>query len=203
MEGRGRYSRGYLSHIDGGQQPVFVTWRLKDSLPPRLYAQWKVEVNQLPEDQRRRELHRLVETHLDRGFGSQILRNPVAAKIVQDALIFGHQKHYDLTAWVVMPTHVHSLFAPKLGCSLANILKSLKGFSSREIGKKLNMPGRLWQEESFDILIRDEKHFAGVWQYIERNPVKAGLCIDPKEFAYSSANPTVREKLLGGLDVDV
>jgi type I restriction enzyme R subunit/putative DNA methylase len=105
---RGRYTRGYLSHIEAGHQPQFVTWRLKDSLPGFLYAKWKAEVEHLPDIERNRTLHRKTEEHLDRGYGSQILKNPIAAIIVQDSLLFGHGHRYRLSAWAIMPTHVHA-----------------------------------------------------------------------------------------------
>ena len=39
----------------------------------------------------------------------------------------------------------------------------------------------------FDRYIRDEKHFASAITYIENNPVKAGLCRRPEDWAFSSA----------------
>jgi REP element-mobilizing transposase RayT len=207
-ERRGRYTRGYLAHIEAGQQAQFVTWRLKDSLPGFLFAKWKAELQDLSDRERNRELHRRVEEQLDSGHGSRILSNSVAAKVVQDSLIFGHPERYRLSSWVIMPTHVHCLLTPCEGWTLSVIMKSLKGYTSREIGKKLNMPGKLWQEEPFDVLIRDQDHFYGTWKYIEWNPVKAKLCGDPKDWAYSSANTVAYERLMlkdkaVGLDVDV
>ena len=35
--------------------------------------------------------------------------------------------------------------------------------------------GSLWQQESFDRIVRDEEHLWRVIQYIGRNPAKAGL----------------------------
>jgi len=205
---RGRYTRGYLAHIDAGCHAQFVTFRLKDSLPSFLFAKWKADLEDLSDVERRKELHRRVEQHLDSGSGSQVLKNPVASTIVQDSLIFGHPERYRLGSWVIMPTHVHCVISPCEGWTLSQIMKSLKGYTSREIGKKLNMPGQLWQEETFDVLIRDQDHFLGVCKYIEWNPVKSKLCVDPKEWPYSSASIGAREKLLlrskeFGLDVDV
>lgn len=194
-EPRGRYTRGYLPHIEAGRQPQFVTWRLKDSLAPVLLGKWRKELEHLPERERNRELHSRIEGHLDAGSGCQILKNPIAAQIVQDALIFGHPDRYHLCSWVVMSTHVHALLSPTAPWTLSTIMQSMKGFTSREIGKALEMPGQLWQEEPFDVLIRDEEHFYRTWKYIEWNPVKAGKCSDPKDWPYSSANPVAFERL--------
>lgn len=192
---RGRYSRAYLPHFSGEGQPQFVTWRLKDSLPPGQLQQWLQELKHLPEDKRKRLLHRRIEDFLDQGYGSQVLKNPVAAKIVQDSLIFGHPERYRLGAWSIMPTHVHCLMEPQPGWPLESIMKSMKGFTSRKIGEALSMPGSLWQIESFDRGIRSERHFSATWKYIEWNPVKAGLCDDPTLWPYSSANPVAWQRV--------
>jgi len=46
---------------------------------------------------------------------------------------------------------------------------------SLEINKKRGGEGSLWQEESFDRLIRDVEHLSKVVTYIGDNPRKAGL----------------------------
>jgi REP element-mobilizing transposase RayT len=42
-------------------------------------------------------------------------------------------------------------------------------------------------EDYFDRYVRDEKHFANAISYIEKNPVKAGLCLRPEDWPFSSA----------------
>ncbi len=92
-----------------------------------------------------------------------------------------------LHAWVVMPNHVHVLLTPLENVTLEEILRTQKSISSTRINKLLGKQGRLWQPDYFDRLIRDEKHFNGVVHYIEWNPVKAGLCVDPADWTWSSA----------------
>ena len=41
------------------------------------------------------------------------LKDPQAAKIVEDAILFGAGERYDLFAWCVMSNHVHVLLMPK------------------------------------------------------------------------------------------
>ena len=106
---------------------------------------------------------------------------------MQDAILLGNGRQYVLHGWVVMPTHVHTLLTP-IDTSLSRIMQSIKGYSSKEIQKKIGGPQTLWQPEYFDWWIRDEKLFSRVLSYIEWNPVKAHLCEDPKHWPYSSAN---------------
>lgn len=183
-----RYTRGYIPHCDGARLTQFLTWRLADSLPAQLVRDWQSELASLPETERKREFHRRIEQHLDLGYGSQILRTPAAALAVQEAILWGDEKRYDLHGWVIMPTHVHVLLTPQEAEPLAKIVQALKGFSSKEIQKKIGGDGRLWQPDYFDRFIRDEEHFIRVLSYIEWNPVKAGLTDDPSHWPYSSAN---------------
>jgi REP element-mobilizing transposase RayT len=195
VENTGWHSRGYLPHIEAGHQPQFLTWRLNDSLPAELLERWKAELSRLPTSKAGQEMRSRIETSLDQGFGAQTLKNPVAAKIVQDALLFHHRTKYKLHAWVVMPTHVHALFTPHLETPLASIVRSIKTYTSREIHLVLGGQGRLWYRDYFDVLVRDPEHFERIRKYIEWNPVKAKLCSDPLHFPYCSANPVARERI--------
>ncbi len=43
------------------------------------------------------------------------------------------------------------------------------------VNQKLGRTGLLWQEESFDRIIRDEEHLFNLIRYVGNNPRKAGL----------------------------
>ena len=196
-EWRGKWSRGYLPHVDCGPTAQFVTFRLEDSLPSHVYAQWVSELADLSDDRRRIQLARRVDRFLDCGQGTCILRNPVAASIVQEALLFAHERSCQMHAWAVMPNHVHVAMTPHHDKSVGQIIGPLKGFTSREIHKRLGGQGRLWQPESYDVVIRNERHWIRVVRYIEWNPVKARLCTEPAGWPYSTASQSVARRLLG------
>ena len=175
-----------LPHWQQNNSACFVTWRLDDSLPQETLDQWETErqawlnTNPKPwseeteQDYHRRFSDRLDEW-LDSGSGSCALRDPEVREIVTKALQHFHGERYQLHAFVVMPNHVHVLFSPQDGYGLPDILHSWKSFTSKEIGRRLGDNGRFWQPEYFDRLIRNERHFSKVAQYIVTNPVKANL----------------------------
>ncbi len=87
---------------------------------------------------------------------------------------------YELNAYVVMPNHVHAILRP-LQCEehpLETILGSWKQFSSKRINARTGNNGDLWQDESYDRIIRDEEHLYRCLLYIGGNPGKAGLARD-------------------------
>ena len=133
-----------------------------------------------------------IESYLDQGKENSFLKHPKIAEAVQDALLHFDQVRYRLHAWVVMPNHVHSLFTPGMGHSLSGILQSWKSYAAKEANRFLGRRGRFWQEDYFDRYIRNPTHFEAAIEYIELNPVKAGLCVAAEEWPYSSAT---RQKL--------
>ena len=175
-----------LPHWQQGEAWVFVTWRLGDSLPKAKLDQWNEERDfwrkRHPEpwdDKTEAEYHerfsRQIDEWLDQGSGSCVLKEPANAKIVADALRHFNEDRYELASFVVMPNHVHVLFRPLEDHALVEILKSWKGFTAREINKRIGKTGALWQDEYWDRLIRSERHFYKVAEYIRENPVMAKL----------------------------
>jgi type I restriction enzyme R subunit len=176
----------HLPHWQQGETWVFVTWRLVDSLPKAKLDQWKAEReawlkhhpepwNEETEAEYHERFSRQIDEWLDQGSGSCVLKDPANAKIVSDALRHFDGDRYELASFVVMPNHVHVLFRPLGPHSLPEILKSWKGFTAREINKRIGKAGTLWQDEYWDRLIRNERHFFKVAEYIRENPVKAKL----------------------------
>jgi REP element-mobilizing transposase RayT len=87
-----------------------------------------------------------------------------------------------------MPNHVHLLMTPLVDVS--KVTQSLKRFTAREGNRILGLIGQpFWQDESYDRLVRNKAEFQRIADYIEMNPVKAGLAATPEEFLWSSARP--------------
>jgi len=80
---------------------------------------------------------------------------------------------YDLVSFVIMPNHIHILF--KQNIALSKIMQILKGSTSFKINKMLKRSGAFWEQNYYDKVIRDEKHFNLVYDYIKNNPIKVGL----------------------------
>jgi putative DNA methylase len=81
---------------------------------------------------------------------------------------------------------VHLLITPRI--SPSRLLKSLKGVTSREANRLLNLTGApFWQKESYDHWVRNSSEFQKIRDYIHNNPVKAGLARKPEDYRWSSA----------------
>lgn len=80
---------------------------------------------------------------------------------------------YEVDILCVMPNYVHMLIRQKE--ELTKIMRYIKGKSAVELNKSLAKSGKFWLSNYFDKLIRDEKHYELVYQYINDNPIKAQL----------------------------
>jgi hypothetical protein len=74
-----------------------------------------------------------------------------------------------------MPNHCHVTVKPLNGFELEKILDSWKGYVGHEVNRRLGRRGTIWQDESYDRIIRDEEHLYRVVQYVGNNPAKAGI----------------------------
>ena len=187
-EPKGWHSRGYMPHFDAGEIPQAITFRLAGSLPKERLDAWREELSILPADKSDIERRRRIEAYLDAGHGEVWLANPRIAAIVEDAILYFDGERYYLHAWVIMPNHVHVLITPRQEYRLSDIMHSWKSFTAKKANRVLGRSGSFWQLEYFDRYIRNERHFGAIVEYIERNPVKAGLCRKIEEWSYSSAS---------------
>jgi REP element-mobilizing transposase RayT len=183
----GWHSRGYLPHFDGGEIPQAITFRLGDSLSQTVLNSWKQELSQLSSDKLDAELRQRIEHYLDQGYGESWLKNAQIDLMAQEALLYFDGRRYKLSAWVVMPNHIHLIITPHDAPALPEILHSPKSYMAHEANKLLHREGQFWQEDYFDRYIRDAKHFSAAVAYVENNPVKAHLCRRATDWPYSSA----------------
>jgi REP element-mobilizing transposase RayT len=184
---KGWHSRGYLPHFDGGNIPQTVTFRLADALPQTILDRWENELATMPEARASTERRARIEHYLDSGTGECWLSQPEVAETVENALLFFERQRYELDAWVVMPNHVHALFNPMAGHTFPEILHSWKSYTSNGANRLLGRSGEFWNPDYYDRYVRSALHFERAVEYIEMNPVAAGLCQRPEDWPYGSA----------------
>ena len=134
-------------------------------------------------------------------YGNCQLAQKEIAQIVADKIHSLDGQLYDLEAFTIMPNHVHLLFntsnqwvnelnlikndLPLNFKPLAETMRLIKGASARYCNKKLGRKGQLFQYESYDHYVRNEKEWRNIVNYILNNPVKANLTNDWEEWEFS------------------
>jgi putative DNA methylase len=186
----GWYDRGYLPHLDRPGIAQLLSFRQADSVPRRLLLAYDRVLAEARGAERRAARTRTLvhmEQYLAKGRGTCRLRDPAAAKLVEDALLFHAPRDYDLIAWVVMPNHVHVVLRRKRNVELRTIVRRWKSWTAARLNEAGATSGRFWQPEVFDSWLRDEDGFSSAIRYVEMNPVKAGLCRSPLDWPFGSA----------------
>ncbi len=194
-----RHYTRHLPHVVPAGFPIFVTWNLKGAMPKAavegLLRERERLRNQTPragetDAQRRLRESKLMFAAADRFLdlaadGPMHLKDPQSAGIVEDAILFGAGDRYDLFAWCVLSNHVHVLLTPRQ--ALVEITRILKGYTAYRINRLHDACGReFWQDESYDHWSRDEDEMFRIIDYIEKNPVAAGLCRSSEDWPWSS-----------------
>ena len=116
------------------------------------------------------------------------LSKPEHTNAIFETLKFWDELKLENYAFCIMPNHVHWVFRvfekDKNGepVYLQDILYSVKRFTANRINVFEKRKGELWQKESFDTTIRDEKHLYYAIEYTLNNPVSAGLIKDWKDW---------------------
>ena len=184
-------SRGYLPHFDQSLHIQSFTFRLHDAVPDAVVQSWKSElswIENLPSsDPREAELRKRIFRYEDAGHGACWLRDERIAFLVEDALLHFDDQRYRMIAWCVMPNHAHVVAEIWEGWPLAGNVHSWKSYTAHAANRSLGRTGDFWFREYFDRFLRDDRHFRNAVQYIDQNPVKAGLVRLPEEWRWSSA----------------
>jgi putative transposase len=89
--------------------------------------------------------------------------------------------------FVIMPNHVHVLMTVSGEMSLEKAMQLIKGSFSFRANKELGFHGEIWQRGYSDVQILDDQSFQQHREYIENNPVKAGLANRRDEYPFGSA----------------
>ncbi|MGH9608948.1 MAG: REP-associated tyrosine transposase [Bryobacteraceae bacterium] len=171
--------RRRLPHLDVIGQPVFITFRLRDSLP----AERAFPAVNLTSGEAVLIMDRLLDQARS---GPMFLKQPDIAGLVAESIRCGAEiGHYTMHSWVIMPNHVHLLLTPHV--SLSKLLGSLKAMTSKRANRLLCRSGQpFWQDESYDHVVRNDDEFRRIQRYIESNPVKACLAAEPEQYPWSS-----------------
>jgi putative DNA methylase len=122
----------------------------------------------------------------------KLIREPLppgARDLVLQHCLYDRGGTMSLHAAVVMPEHVHLLLTPLRDASgwpvpLPKIMKRIKGTSARSVNQLLGSEWPVWQEESFDHVLRSDERLEEKLEYIRQNPVRRGLVRNPGDYPW-------------------
>ena len=115
---------------------------------------------------------------------------------LRDSIIHVKSRHpFQITAWVVLPDHMHALWLlPAQDCDYSLRWSLIKSRFSRQVEKtepigasRLSRRERgIWQRRFWEHRIRDDRDLATHIAYIHNNPVKHGHSLHATDWPYST-----------------
>jgi hypothetical protein len=141
LRAAGLHSRGYLPHFDGIVIPQFISLHLADSVPREVLERWKLELNTRSSIQDKILLQRRIERYANQGYGAAYWKDPGLAQMVQETLLKDDGRMYHLSAWVVMPNHVHMLVTRFDNHRLSEVFKSITSHKANRLSGEMGSSG--------------------------------------------------------------
>ena len=119
---------------------------------------------------------------------NRIFENRLGRKIMLMVLQEAKDKfHFRLANFCIMPTHVHLLIEPGKGTNLSMIMHWIKTMSAKRWNSIHGSIDHVWGHRYFSRAVKDEEEFEFLINYIDQNPVTAGLAPAPEEWKASGA----------------
>ena len=203
------FRRRRLPHWDFPGATYFITACLDGSIPAEGLldiARFRNELAARPRPENMSDNHWNIrrskltfartDEWLDRRAAVRHLADKVVAAIVADGLYYFAGQRYEMLAYVIMPSHIHWVFTPMrawegtlpVGKSAREkIMHSVKRETGYRCNQQLGLAGAFWQRESYDHCVEDQDELERIIDYVELNPVKAGLAKSREQWPFSSA----------------
>lgn len=120
--------------------------------------------------------------------GAAISRPPLSpiGMVVETAIhqIPAHYPMISVDKYCIMPDHIHMILSintdengrQTAAPTVSTVVGHMKRWVSMQIGHSI------WQKSFIDRVIRNEKGYRTVWEYIENNPIKLDTAYDMPDF---------------------
>ena len=123
--------------------------------------------------------------------------------VVESLKYMVENKRIKLFAFVIMDNHLHLIWQMLGGIKQQDVQRDFMKYTAQQIKKDLvkNHPAVLahfkvdakdrsyqfWERNALSVELRTDKVFQQKLDYIHYNPVKAGMCLMPEDYKYSTA----------------
>ena len=94
---------------------------------------------------------------------------------------------FRLHNFCIMPNHIHLLVTPADGTNLSRIMQWIKTHSAKRWNCIHGSSDHLWGDRYFARAVKDLREFFIIYNYIDQNPVKAGLALASSDWKPSGA----------------
>lgn len=117
-----------------------------------------------------------------------LLERQAAKALLENVLIRAKERfNFESDTYVIMGNHYHIMIKPHKTENLSRIMQWIMSVYAMSYNRLSGRSGHFWGERFFSRIINSFQEYLQVLQYIELNPVTAGLVGNPWDWAYSGA----------------
>ena len=92
----------------------------------------------------------------------------------------------EIHSYVLMSNHIHLLVSPPTIPAISRMMHGVNQIFGQHLNRKNDRCGSVWQGRFKASLVDSKAYFLTCMRYIELNPVRAGMVVDPRHYAWSS-----------------
>jgi putative transposase len=95
---------------------------------------------------------------------------------------------FDVTvhAYALMSNHVHLMMTPQRPGGLPGAMHFVSGLYAQIFNHRYGRTGALWEGRYRSSVVADDRYWLTCMQYVELNPVRAGIVRRPEDYRWSS-----------------
>lgn len=91
---------------------------------------------------------------------------------------------FELQNFCIMGNHYHLIIRPQFGRSLSDIMHWIMGVFAIRYNKLKHLCGHVWGARFFSRILATISEILNSFNYIDQNPVRAGLCDRPGQWRW-------------------
>lgn len=116
----------------------------------------------------------------------ELIMDPHGMKVLFLATILRAKKRYrfQISNFSILGNHFHLIITPGSGESLSAIMQWILSVFAMAYNRKLGLTGHVWGERFFSKVIEGLKELLRTFEYIDENPVRAGLVARAEQWEY-------------------
>jgi putative transposase len=107
----------------------------------------------------------------------------------ENLIEFKREFNCRIYAYCLMTNHVHLIIDPGDNPEmLSQLMKRVAGRQTRYVNKLEKRTGSLWEGRFKSSIVSTSEYLPACCQYIEQNPVRASVVVNPADYKWSSFN---------------
>jgi putative transposase len=117
--------------------------------------------------------------------GEMILKPDQVKELFMHVLLRAKERYsFSIENCCIMENHFHLIIKPGKGENLSRIMQWIMSVFAMALNKRNCWKGHVWRDRFFSRIIESFRSFVEIFDYVDNNPVNAGLVLSPCDWRY-------------------